>query len=281
MINLSSLALHSNTKQNLQQFLSSDNHALLVIGTKGSGKKTLLEAIAHELGATRPEQRIVIDDSEPSISINQARNLRTSLGLRPLKGSVFVVMIPSAEKLTIEAQNALLKLLEEPPENTYFLLSTDNKSSLLPTVISRTNTIRLNKIPVEQITEYFVKQNYDISKIKTVLALSGGNIGLAKRLLEDQAEDFKDDISSSKQILSANLSDRLLMVEGLVKDKTKIKNLLSALERVLYAGFSAAREKRTNIDSWGKKLKAVEESMAALDDNVTARLVLLRLMLQL
>lgn len=281
MINLSSLALHSNTKQNLQQFLSSDNHALLVIGTKGSGKKTLLEAIAHELGATRPEQRIVIDDSEPSISINQARNLRTSLGLQPLKNSVFVVMIPSAEKLTIEAQNALLKLLEEPPENTYFLLSTDNKSSLLPTVISRTNTIRLNKIPVEQITEYFVKQNYDISKIKTVLALSGGNIGLAKRLLEDQAEDFKDDISSSKQILSANLSDRLLMVEGLVKDKTKIKNLLSALERVLYAGFSAAREKRTNIDSWGKKLKAVEESMAALDDNVTARLVLLRLMLQL
>jgi DNA polymerase-3 subunit delta' len=225
MIDFSSLALHPNTKQNLLQFIASDNHALLVVGPKGSGKKTILEAIAVALGAKRQEQRIVVSDSEPSISINQARSLRTSLGLRPLKDSVLTVMIPSAEKLTIEAQNALLKLLEEPPENTYFLLSTEDKSSLLPTVLSRVNVIRLNKLSSDQITDYFLSHNYEEPKIKVALALSGGYTGLAKRLLDNQAEDFKETISNSKQILSSSLIDRLLLIEGLTKDKLKLKNL--------------------------------------------------------
>lgn len=281
MIGFSALELHPNTRQNLLQFIASDNHALLIVGAKGSGKKTLLEAIAVELGAKRPEQRLVVNDNEQSISINQARSLRTSLSLRPLKDSVLTVIIPSAEKLTTEAQNALLKLLEEPPENTYFLLSTDDKSSLLSTVLSRTNIIRLNKLSLENITNYFISQNFEETKIKTAVALSGGNIGLTRRLLDNEADDFKDIVASTKQILSSNLSEKLLMIESLTKDKIKLKDTLAALERILYAGFSAARVKQANIDIWAKKLRAVEESIKALDNNVSARLVVLRLMLQL
>jgi len=281
MSNLKDLLLHTITRQNLTLFFESNNHALLLVGPLGSGKKSLLEAVANKLGAVRQEQRLYIEADGPSISINQARNIKSILSLRPLEGSVLTVMIPECEKLTTEAQNALLKQLEEPPENIYFLLSTHDKSALLPTVLSRVNVVSLNRVATSEITNFFEAQKLDSSAIRSSLGLSGGNIGLAQRLLNGEAEDYKSIIAEAKQILSANLCDRLQLIEGLTKDKLKLRETLNALERLLYAGFNSAREKRTNVDTWARKLKAVEESLEALTNNVSARLVCVRLMLQL
>ncbi|MEK7472206.1 MAG: AAA family ATPase, partial [Patescibacteria group bacterium] len=250
-------------------------------GPQGSGKKSLLNAVAGKLGAVRPEQRVYVSDDGPSISINQARNIKSILSLRPLEGSVLTVIIPECEKLTTEAQNALLKQLEEPPENIYFLLSTHDKSALLPTVLSRVNVVSLNRVSTKEISDYFEVQGHESSKIRASIGLSGGNIGLAQRILNGEADDYKSVITEAKQILSASMSDRLQLIDGLAKDKLKLRATLDALERILYAGFNSAREKRTNVEIWAKKLQAVEESLEALSNNVTTRLVTLRLMLQL
>ena len=85
MTALADLLLHSTTRQNLLQFFESSNHALLIVGPQGSGKKSLLDAVADKLGAIRPEQRVYVSDDGPSISINQARNIKSILSLRPLK----------------------------------------------------------------------------------------------------------------------------------------------------------------------------------------------------
>lgn len=281
MNELKDLVLHPTTKRNLLQFFDSTNHALLVIGPAGSGKKSLLDAVANRLGATRPEQRTYINDDGLSISISQARNIKSILSLRPLEGSVLTVIIENAEKLTTEAQNALLKLLEEPPENIYFLLGTHDKSALLPTVLSRVNVVSLNRVSPDQIIDFFKSQNHEASKIKSSLGLSGGNIGLAQRLLNGEADDYKTVIADAKQILTSSMVDRLQLIDSLIKDKSKLGETLSALERLLYAGFNGAREKRSNVEAWARKLQAVEESLDALTNNVSARLVCVRLMLQL
>ena len=124
-------------------------------------------------------------------------------------------------------------------------------------------------------------QGHESSKIRTSIGLSGGNVGFAQRILNGEADDYKSVITEAKQILSASMPDRLQLIDGLAKDKLKLRATLDALERLLYAGFNSAREKRTNVEIWAKKLQAVEESLEALSNNVTARLVTLRLMLQL
>jgi len=71
------------------------------------------------------------------ISIEQIRNLKEWMALKPFKNPQKIAFIPNANKMTIEAQNSLLKMLEEPPLNSFIVLSCKNKRQLLPTVVSR------------------------------------------------------------------------------------------------------------------------------------------------
>lgn len=281
MSELQDLVLHPTTRLNIEQFIASDSHALLLIGNKGSGKGSVLSALGNELGASRDEDRIYLKSDEASISINQARTLRSLLNLHQAHGKVLVVIIENAEKLTTEAQNALLKQLEEPADNIYFLLSTHDKNSLLPTVTSRLTQVSLNRVGDEALVEHFTLEGYESAKISRALSLSNNNVGLAKRVLNDEATDYIESITKAKRILSSNQCDKLLLIDVLVKDKPALSNLLSALERILETGFHNALQKRANMNVWTSRLKAIEESIEALKNNVSTRLILLRLMLQL
>lgn len=94
---------------------------------------------------------IIVQTQENSLKVEDARNLIASLSSRPLRSKVKIAAILQAEKLTTEAQNALLKTLEEPPEATVIILCATNSSTLLPTVISRCQIIYCEKTAPEQI----------------------------------------------------------------------------------------------------------------------------------
>lgn len=281
MTTLQNLALHKSTKASIEQFIKSDNHALLLTGSKGAGKGSLLLAIAHELGAIREENRIIVKSDETSISINEARMLRSLLNLHQVKSSVLVVIIENAEKLTTEAQNALLKQLEEPTENVYFLLSTHTKHALLPTVISRVAEVRVRRIAEEDLVEFFTNKGYEKSKVIKTLKLANSGAGLSQSILDDLAADYTDHIAKAKLVLGSTQVEKLLLIDSLLKDKQSLPGLFSALERVLEAGFHNALQKKQKVEHWAEKLKSVEESIQALRQNVSARVLLLRLMLQL
>lgn len=87
---------------------------------------------------------ISIIEEEGSIGIAIVRDLQKTFFLKPLKSKTKACVIQNAEKLTIEAQNALLKLLEEPPDNTIIILSAEDTNAFLPTVLSRCNVIQLS-----------------------------------------------------------------------------------------------------------------------------------------
>ncbi len=281
MKKLQDLVISPVTRFNIERFIASDSHALLITGSKGVGRGSILDAIANELGASRSEDRIYLESDEPSISINQARTLRSLLNLHQVKGKTLVVIIENAEKLTTEAQNALLKQLEEPADNIYFLLSTHNKNSLLRTVVSRLVLVEINRVADEELTSFFEKQGFSNSDIIKVLNLSNRSVGLAQSILSGEAVAYIDSIDRAKQILSSNLCEKLLLIDTITKDKIGLAELLGSFERILEAGFHNAVQKKQNIDSWMKKLQAVEDSIQALSQNVSARILVLRLMLQL
>ncbi|MBI4099765.1 hypothetical protein HY440_02040 [Candidatus Microgenomates bacterium] len=99
-------------------------------------QNTALAKVASQVSLTSPDT-IIMTATGPFLGIEEVRELRRALSLRPLKEKHKTAVIPAAEKLTIEAQNALLKILEEPPEDADIILIAPEEESLLPTVVSR------------------------------------------------------------------------------------------------------------------------------------------------
>lgn len=122
--------------------------AQLVIG--GSFQERVENALkliqpfySQPVNLDKPPVDVLIIKSNNSIGINQTRGLKRFLSRRPYQADIKVGLILEAERLTLPAQNSLLKTLEEPPESSLIILLASHSASLLPTIVSRVKTVRL------------------------------------------------------------------------------------------------------------------------------------------
>ena len=120
-------------------------------------------------------------DNLKNISIEQIRNLKIELQKPPIYAKKRFVIIMDADMLTIEAQNSLLKILEEYQTRTTFILITSNYLKIFPTILSRTLKISFKCLSFEEFLSYEYNWNYDI---KLIYDISEGSIGIAKQLNE-------------------------------------------------------------------------------------------------
>jgi DNA polymerase-3 subunit delta' len=162
MNGLDKLLLNPRTRSQVELFLAKPTHALLLSGPPGGGKYTLATQMAANL-LDSSHQSIHTDayylevkrpDNKTETSIDAVRDLISRLSLRvpadKSKNINRVVLISEADKLTTEAQNALLKVLEEPPAKTSIILTTDSETNLLPTILSRLQKINVISPSLEQ-----------------------------------------------------------------------------------------------------------------------------------
>lgn len=178
-------------------------HALLLVGPRGVGKTTLALDLAAGLlclaqdAAQRPCRtcsacRKVAGDNhadlhliEPEgageqIRIGQVQQLASDLALTAMEGRFRIAVITSAQRLNPDAQNALLKTLEEPGPATCLILCADDAAPLLPTVLSRAARLRLAPASIETLTQLLVAGGYAEPAHARALAIaSGGRLGIA------------------------------------------------------------------------------------------------------
>ena len=211
------------------------SHCYLITGAVGSGKHTLAKLLAsamqctqsHQpcctcrqcrkvLEGTHPDVIIVDDEEKATVPIKLIREACADLYVRPNEGKRKIYIFPRAQALRTDAQNALLKCIEEPPAYGVFIFLCEHAERMLPTVRSRCVELRLAPLHEDILREKLREKFPDASaqKISGAIIRSGGYLGQAMELLEQsdallpQSEQFvKAFCSADKaQILRVMLS---------------------------------------------------------------------------
>lgn len=250
-------------------------NSYLWVGTKGIGKSAFAKAFAKSLLCQTGEPNCTCDscikfDSnnhpdflsvEPegkTIKIEQIRTMQEKVYEKPILGERKVYIIDDAEKMGTEAQNCLLKTLEEPPAYAVILLLTSNESALLLTIKSRCLKIPFEKIPDETLKSYLLQNGFP-KVTEEMLRLYDGSIGKAIELKEKQ-EEYDSMIEVVKQIEGTSLLDYMKLAETFGKNKEDIQELLAYLIVLFY--------QKTKEDlRYRKVIELVEQAKIRLSRN--------------
>jgi DNA polymerase III delta prime subunit len=289
-VNASGIVLHASAQILLDELTREPSHAVLLTGPLGIGKTHTARSLgATLLGATDAalENQAYYCEVAPqkgSISIEQIRTLikffRLSVpGTARIKR---VAVIQDAETMGREAQNALLKLLEEPPAGSVLILTSSQPEQLLQTVRSRTQAVMLTAPDQQTLIAHFVTLGYDAASVQRTLLRTGSNVAEAIRLLSVDAASPDDALNLVKKVLSGTAYDRMLLVDGLAKQKEQAVAFVGTLAATAIASLqSAATKNPTALPRWQAILEAANIAGTALDRSGNTKLVLTELMLTL
>ena len=285
------LVLHPEVKEEVRKFITNPSHALLIIGPAGLGKGTLCNYIAAKLLSIDsanldkyPYFKRVLSDS--SISIDEIRALQSFTSLKTIgKRSVRrLIIIENAETMTLEAQNAFLKLLEEPPADTVIVMSATSRQALLPTVQSRMQKISLKKLDKQLIFDHFKKYNHLTSDIERAYNLSDGHIGSMAAILDANEEHpYVKAVNRAKQILGMKTFERLQQIDELSRQKEDLPALLSAMRRISRTMLikSSQNGQTAQLRSWHRRMSQILKSESQLTKNAQPKLLLTDLFINL
>ena len=193
------------------------SHAYIFNGEDGSGKMMLAESFAMTLlceqsdtdpcmechscvqarGHNNPDIKYVTHEKADLISVSEIRSqLVDDVSIRPYSSKYKVYIVDDAQKMNIQAQNAILKTIEEPPEYVVILLLTNNAQGFLPTITSRCVTLNLYPVSSQLLEEYLIKQyRMPDYQAKICVSFSQGNVGRAIDLaVSSEFDELKNEV---------------------------------------------------------------------------------------
>ncbi len=246
----SKLLIHAKTLRSMVDARRNNTHAIILSGPEGSGKATLAaELVRMYLGLDDVSSVgmnpffLSVAAQNSTIGIDQIRDIQRFLSLKTT-GSAQIrraVIIHEAHSMTNEAQNSLLKALEEPPADTVIVLATKSLMSVLPTIRSRTHAVDILPASKNEAFRYFTEHGFSETAINKAYILSEGYAGLMHDLLtNDDQHQLIRQVDLAKQLLTAEPFVRLKKIDDLIKNKEEFSVLLYALRLVCKAALNSS-----------------------------------------
>ena len=300
-------------------------HAYLITGPTGVGRRTLALHMAQALNCPQPiapgqpclecrtcqaiermqypDLAVVEAEQEGgTLKVEQIRELQRSLSLAPYQGRYRIALLLRFEEANQNAANALLKTLEEPPPQVVILLTAQNVESLLPTIVSRCEVLRLRPLSLER-TQTGLQEGGRLEPDQALLLahVTGGRPGAALNLSQqpELMEQRQTALDDHARLLRASRVERFSYAEALAKDRDSIRGILliwislwrdvllqSAGTTTPLANLDRAEEvaflsQRVGLEAAQAALTALNRTLDLLDKNANTRLALEVLMLDL
>ena len=236
------LLSNKNMKEALSYSLNTDTvlHAYLFCGPDGSGKLTAAKTFASEIvgdgeKVMRNSHPDVIylrpEENKSLISVDAVRDMRADAFITPTEATKKVYIIDRADQLNDHGQNALLTILEQPPSFCVFILLSENREKILPTVISRCSVYEMEYVDDTEGAKLLQKEfaNESVDSLRTYMRASQGNIGLAKRMIADSK--LLSDIARCEELCVAIAKSDKYKVGQIIMNlsKTNAVNFLNVL----------------------------------------------------
>ena len=256
MLELKEILGHEPIKEHFFNAVLTGNisHAYILSGEAGMGKKSLANAFALALlcekgqadpcrqchackqvmSGTHPDLIYVTHEKPASIGVDDVRRqINDTIQVKPYSSAHKIYIVDEAEKMTVQAQNALLKTIEEPPAYAVILLLTTNAEAFLPTILSRCVQLKLKPLKDGEVKDYLVsRMGVELSQAEIYTAFARGNLGKAIHLAD--SEDFRhlygELLDLLKNLKKSDISELLERIRKMKEDKLDIHQCLDFMQ---------------------------------------------------
>ena len=324
---------HDKALRTLERAIATDRvaHAYLIVGPAQVGKTTLALDLARAVNCAsndppcsncrqcqriasglHPDIRVV--GLEPArsgrmrtqISIDQVRDVQREASLLPYEGRYRAFIFETAEKLTAEASNSLLKMLEEPPDSVIIVLVASDAGAMLPTILSRCRRIDLRPVPAQTISETLIER-YDVGaeRAREIAGASSGKVDWAIEAAHDPnlLDRVRQTVDTIDEFTRGSLTDRFEYAQQLAGRFSASREavfadldlwqswwrdiLLTGHHRSELVSNVAKRDAleeisaKLSVDEAASAVAAVRRAVFLLERNVSPRLALEGMMLAL
>lgn len=317
---------HQKVKLFLEKCLQAElkPHALLFTGQEGLGKKKLALLFARsvlcknnaehdscescrllnfEQGEHSHPDFIFVEPEEGSknIKIEQIKELIRQAAFAPVLGRSKLCIIDGADKMTVEAANSFLKLLEEPPAGWIIILVAAAETRLLPTILSRVIKVNFNPVAAADVQQLLINNKIEASEAEVLAHISEGSVGLALNLYQQKIFDYREQVYAVLEALPLEmpgnyLAGRVWLDKYTMEEAVLFVKLLQLMLRDMFFVKMGLTESLYNTDllselqtlssGWDMKrlkqaLKDTEDAYQSLMGNTSKKMVLEALIIKI
>lgn len=266
--------VNQRTAELLRAFIDKPKGSLIIEGAKASGKSHVITSIAKGiLHDAYPSQfhEFAPEDGK-AIGIDVARSIIALFSTKANAGTNMsrIAVIHDAELLTTEAQNALLKVIEEPSPRSMLIISVSDSAKLLSTIRSRCQQLPVLPMSRQQALNYAEKHGVDVSQAEKAFVASGGKNDLFLSFVNGESSSLNE----SKAFLQKSPFQRLQDAKSYDKRET-LQGLLTDLTTIVEAAMRSS--KNVSVERWQRIARELLQLQTLLERNVNNKLIYLRL----
>ncbi len=230
--------MHPSTKLLVDSLIRNPANSIGFNGPNNSGKLQIAEYMCRKilkLSGNEFDFKVDIFNSGEQSGIDDIRDLKKKLAIKAQTeqgGFGRAVIFEDFHKISIPAQNSILKLLEEPPNDTILILLVDTKKSILPTIVSRLQWVDVLPLDLKTLEKKYGSQ-YEMNEIKQAYLLSDGYIASFEDMLQGEKNTLKIAVKDVKEMLKLKRFERISKIESILNSHDySPEDFLTALQKI-------------------------------------------------